>query len=154
LRHPVLFGEYELTIDDKNRILVPSEVRKSINSDADGEKFFLIVGVNRVPWFYPERYYEQLVSQTPTEITPGEDMLAFDQMNFAMADRLSLDKQGRVVIPDRTLRRTGLDKDVTLIGVRDHLELWNRPAWEAHREALLARQAEIALKARQARQTP
>jgi DNA-binding transcriptional regulator/RsmH inhibitor MraZ len=38
-----------------------------------------------------------------------------------------------------------------MIGVRDHLELWNRAEWEARSEELLARSAEISLKAQQAR---
>ena len=153
MRHLVLYGEYELTIDDKNRMLIPSEVRRSIDPERDGEAFFLVVGVNRVPWLYPERAYEQLISRNPAELTPEEDSLAFDQMNFAMASRLEWDKQGRVLIPEKTLKRTGLTKDVTLIGVRDHLELWNQADWEARREALLARSAEIAIRAKQVRKT-
>ncbi|MGB7156422.1 MAG: hypothetical protein WBD40_00060 [Tepidisphaeraceae bacterium] len=151
MRHLVLYGEYELTIDDKNRMLVPSEVRRSIDPERDGEAFFMVVGVNRVPWLYPERGYEQLIARSPAELTPEEDSLAFDQMNFAMASRLEWDKQGRILIPDKTLKRTGLSKDVTLIGVRDHLQLWNRTDWEARREALLARSSEIALRAKQIR---
>lgn len=154
MRHPVLYGEYELTVDDKNRMLVPSEVRRSINPEVHGEAFFVVVGVNRVAWLYPERYYEHLVTNVPADITPGEDLLAFDQMNFAMASRLEPDKQGRILVPDKTLRRSGLGKEVTLIGVRDHLELWNRADWEARREQLLAKSAEIALRAKQARQQP
>jgi MraZ protein len=153
LRHLVLYGEYELSIDDKNRMLIPSEVRRSIDPERDGEAFFLVVGVNRVPWLYPEWYYENLVSRDPGDVTPDEQKLAFDQMNFAMASRLEWDKQGRVLIPDKTLRRTGTGKEVTLIGVRDHLELWNRSDWEARRESLLARSSEIAGLAKRARQS-
>ena len=154
LRHLVLYGEYELSIDEKNRLLIPSEIRRSIDPERDGEAFFLTVGVNRVPWLYPERYYEQLASRDPGEMTPAEELLAYDQMNFAMASRLEWDKQGRVLVPDKTLKRTALGREVTLIGVRDHLELWNRSDWEARREALIARSAEVALRAKQARQGP
>ena len=154
MRHLVLYGEYELTVDDKNRMLVPAEVRRAIDPERDGEAFFMVVGVNRIPWLYPEKTYEAMIAQVPAELTPGEDSLAFDQMNFAMISRLEWDKAGRVLIPEKTLRRTGIQKDVTLIGVRDHLELWNRGDWEIRREALLARSSEIALRAKQARQTP
>ncbi len=125
-----------------------------INPEQDGEAFFLIVGINRVPWLYPERYYQDLVTQAVPEVTPGEDLLAFDQLNFALASRLDWDKQGRILVPDKTLRRTGLNREVTLIGARDHLELWNRADWDARREELLKRSSEIALRAKQARQTP
>ncbi|MCC6423534.1 MAG: hypothetical protein IT447_08660 [Phycisphaerales bacterium] len=154
MRPLILYGEYELTIDDKNRLLIPSEVRRALDGQRDGEAFFLVVGVNRRPWLYPEKGYEALVARAQQELTPAEDLLAFDQMNFAMASRLEWDKQGRVLMPEKTLRRTNVGKDVTLIGVRDHLELWNRGDWEPHFEQLLARGAEVALKAKQARQTP
>jgi MraZ protein len=151
VRTTVLYGEYELTIDDKNRLLVPSEVRKSLDVERDGESLFILVGVNQRPWLYPEKGYETLVSQRASELAPGEDMLAFDQMNFAMTSKVEWDKQGRVVMPDKTLRRTGMNKEVTLIGVRDHLELWNRADWEAQSEQLLSRKVEIALRAKQPR---
>lgn len=151
LRHLVLYGEYELTIDDKNRMLIPSDVRKSLDSERDGDAFFLVFGTNRRPWLYPERQYERQVAEIQQDLAPTEDVLAFDQMLFAMASRLEWDKQGRVLIPEKTLRRTGLNREVTLIGVRDHLELWNRDEWEVQREALLTRSSEIALRAKQAR---
>lgn len=153
-RYAILFGEYELTIDEKNRMLVPAEVRKALVPERDGEAFFLVMGVNRMLWMYPEKYYEELVAQDPTDILPGEEALAFDQMHFGMTSRLEWDKQGRVLIPEKTLRRTDLKRDVTLIGVRDHLELWDRDEWNTHREELLNRRAEVALKAKQARLQP
>lgn len=151
IRHLVLFGEYELTIDDKNRMLIPSDIRRLLDSERDGEAFFLVFGTNKRPWLYPERQYERMVAKMQQELAPSEDALEFDQMVFGMASRLEWDKQGRVLIPERTLKRTGLNKEVTLVGVRDHLELWNRNDWEAHREALLNRSSEIAFRARQAR---
>ncbi|HEX8522966.1 MAG TPA: hypothetical protein VF669_11965 [Tepidisphaeraceae bacterium] len=154
MRHLLLYGEYELNVDEKNRLLIPSEVRRQIDPERDGEAFFLIVGVNRVPWIYPERYYEELVSRRPAELTPAEDILAFDQLNFALASRLEPDKQGRVLIPEKTLRRSQVSKEVTLIGVRDHLELWNRTEWENRRQALEQRSSEIALLAKRASETP
>ena len=154
MRHLVLYGEYELTIDDKNRMLVPSEIRRQIDPDRDGEAFFLVMGIDGRPWLYPERYYEQLVSRDPGELTPSDDVLAYDRMNLGMTSRIEWDKQGRILFPDKYLKRSGIGKEVTLIGVRDHLELWARSDWEAEREKLATRRAEIAVKARQARQSP
>lgn len=154
VRHAVLFGEFDLSIDDKNRLLVPAEIRKVLVPDRDGEGFFLVVGQNRIPWLYPEKYYEELVAQDPSEMLPGDEALAFDQMYFALASRVELDKQGRLLIPEKTFKRTGLSREITLIGVRDHLELWNRSDWETRREELLARRAEVVSRAKQARATP
>lgn len=151
MRHPVLFGEYELTVDDKNRLLIPADIRRSVPPEF-GEAFFLVVGSNRVPWMYPERYYEELAMREPAEMSPGEDSLAFDQLHFAMASKMPWDKQGRVLVPDKVLKRSSIGKDVTLIGARDHLELWNRADWEARREELLNRSLEITARAKLVRQ--
>lgn len=152
-RYPVLIGEHELTLDEKNRLLIPSEIRKAIGPEY-GEAFYLVMGLNRVPWLYSEKYYEDLVMQVPTDMIPGEDSLAFDQMVFGMASKLAWDKAGRVLVPERTLKRASLDKDVTLVGVRNHLELWGRTAWEARREELERRATEVFARARLAQQMP
>jgi len=154
VKYALLYGSYDLTIDEKNRLSVPSEIRKQLNPERDGDSFFLIMGTNRKVWFYPEKYYEELVFQQAPEITPGEEALMFDQMNFAMANKESWDSQGRMSIPTKMLKRTATNREVALIGARDHLELWNRAEWEAWELELDRRRAEIAQKARQARQSP
>ena len=152
MQHAILYGEYELSIDDKNRLLVPSDVRKSLDPQRDGDGYFLIIGMNRKPWLYPERYYEWLVSQIQPEMSPDEDIQAYDEINFAMASKVSVDKQGRILIPDKTLRRGQIEgKELTLLGKRDHLEIWNRGEWEARHGALLTKMSEVALRVRQQR---
>jgi len=151
VQHAILHGEFELTIDEKGRMLIPSEIRKSIIPDRDGEGFFLTIGVNRKPWLYPEKYYEAIVSAAENDITPDADALAFDQMYFAMASRIEMDKQGRVLIPEKTLRRSATNREICLIGARNHLEIWNRPEWEAKFQEHLDRMGELASRAKQAR---
>ena len=151
MHHAILTGEFELTIDEKNRLLIPSEIRKSIDPARDGEAFFLTVGVNRKPWLYPEKNYAALVSAESQDIIPDADNLAFDQMFFANAARIEMDKQGRILIPDKTLKRTVTGKEVTMIGVNNHLEIWNRAEWDSQFEANLARMEELAQRAKQAR---
>ena len=80
---------------------------------------------------------------------PGEEQQAFDQLRFAMTSLLEWDAQGRILIPERTLKRTGLNREVTLFGSRDHLELWNRDDWDNRRDELIARSDKIGLPARQ-----
>lgn len=154
MRHLLLIGEHDLTIDEKNRLLIPSEIRKLMNADRDGTAFFLVLGYNRKPWLYPERFYEELVFQAQPEITPGEEQLDFAHANFALASRLEWDSQGRLLIPEKTLRRTEVSREVTLIGAGDHLEIWNREDWASRLGQILPRHPEIAIRAKKARQAP
>jgi MraZ protein len=145
----LLYGNYEVSIDDKNRMLVPAEIRRAIDPETDGEAFFLVPGVNGRPWLYPERPYEQFALRSVSEIAPEEDLLAFDMVNFAMATRLEWDKQGRILIPEKVLRKSGLGREVTVLGVKDHVEIWNRSDWEQQEQELDRTRPEIAMRGRQ-----
>jgi MraZ protein len=143
MRNAIFIGEHDLTLDEKNRLLVPSDVRKAMKPDRDGEGFYLIIGINRKPWLFPERYYEQLLEREgetlPPEAELNQDPRRLDDWlkRFAMARRVAWDKQGRILLPETTLRRTETRRDVTLVGVRNHLQLWNRDDWENRFDDLL-----------------
>jgi MraZ protein len=145
-----LYGEFEVTLDEKSRLLVPAEIRKRLQPE-DGNAFILVIGQNRVPWLYAEGYYEELIEQDRTQLRPAADELAFLQVNFAGAARLELDRQGRVLIPDRVMRRVRLNKELMLAGVRDHLELWDRAAWDNRMRDLTERIPDLAVGSKETR---
>jgi MraZ protein len=141
VQHAILGGEHELTIDGKNRLLLPAEIRQSLDPQRDGTALYIVIGTNGKLWMYAEIYYQHLVSLRQQQLTPDEDVLAFDQSYFAMSAHREWDKQGRILLPDKTLKRTGTNKEVTLIGARDHMELWNRNEWEVRFDELMKIQA-------------
>ena len=145
----MLYGQYDLMTDEKNRILIPAEVRRSLDPEQDGEAFFVIIGVNRKPWLYPERRYKALVSKLESRLTPSEDKLAFYQRYFALASWEDWDKQGRMLIPE-LCRRVEIGREITLIGAYDHYEIWPRAEWLERQEDLIARSDELAAKQREA----
>lgn len=140
----LLYGAYDISLDEKNRMLVPAEIRRAIDPVADGEALFAVTGINGKLWMYPEKYYEALAARVESEMAPQAERLEFDLANFALACRLAWDKQGRILIPDRMLRKAGLGKELTVIGARDHAEIWNRQDWSAQEEQLERRRLEIA----------
>jgi MraZ protein len=129
------YDNHDLIID-KHRMLLPSEVRRCIVPERDGEAFFIIVGINKKPWFYTEQRYFEIAQQSEMDNLPGDDELAYVQMMFAQASRQPWDTQWRVGVPEKIRRKTGIGTVVTLAGVKDHLELWNREDWAAHEEEL------------------
>jgi len=148
----VLFtGEYEHTLDQKNRMSIPARVRQMLCPETIGEKFYLIIGANKKLWLYPDRYYEQLVNRQPAELIPDETVLQFEQLTFALAALLEIDATGRILVPDRMIRRAALGKEVVIIGVRDHLEIWNRSEWDSYVENGLSQYGETLTRARLAR---
>jgi MraZ protein len=131
-------------VDDQNRLLIPAEFRRGIDRERDGDLLYLTTGtINGKPWLYTKNYYEYRASLEPMDLAPGGDRNEYDLMYYAMASKLPIDKQGRVLIAEKTLKRLGLGKELTMCGVRDHLELWNRAEWEAYRADLERRRPEI-----------
>jgi MraZ protein len=51
---------------------------------------------------------------------------------FAGAAVAELDAQGRVLVPGHLAEHAGIEKEVVVIGVHDHCEIWDRAAWTAH----------------------
>ena len=141
----VLFtGEYDFSIDQKGRLAIPAEIRTSMHPDHDGKAFYLTLGPNRTLCLYPEKIFDRLVDQIEEGLVPEESVQEFGQLVFPLATRLEWDTAGRVKISDRMRVRAGLkDRKVTLIGVRDHLEIRDRERWQAELEDRLAKQEDI-----------
>jgi MraZ protein len=145
LKIPFFFGEHELTIDPKNRLLIPSQVRRNIDPETDGTSFFVTLK-GPIPWFYPRGFYKQLLNmQIGPNLTPSESLQRYTHLKLALADELEWDNQGRVVLTGSILSRSKLGKgdEVTLIGSKDHLELWQRAKWLERKEQLIAESPEI-----------
>ena len=54
--------------------------------------------------------------------------------SFAEAEAVDLDNAGRVLITDRLIELAGLQHDVVILGVQDHLELWDAAKWKQYSE--------------------
>jgi MraZ protein len=79
------------------------------------------------------------------DVSPtGQDVRAFSRLFYAQAQRVDVDRQGRVRIPSELAQLAGLDKEVMLIGVRDHVEIWDRGHWEKYLARQQPRYDEIA----------
>ncbi len=142
------YGEFEISPDDKHRLLIPAEIRKEmIDPQTDGEAFFMITGKNRKLWLYPERPYRAMASQQSATITPSDEILALNRLKFAMASKLVWDKQGRVLVSEKALKGAQLGETVVLIGMVDHIEMWQPEAWEEEKERLRQSLGEIESKA-------
>lgn len=146
----IFTGEYEYTIDAKQRLAIPAEIRSRLDPEQDGHAFYLAPGPNGVPWLWPERIFEQMAGSMETSFLKPDESLEFEQLLFSQATRLDIDKTGRIRLPERVMARLDLGPTVTILGVKDHLELHDPERWNADREEKLAKQAEIVLRARRA----
>ena len=128
----LLTGEYQHVIDNKSRVLISNKLRNQIDVDEHGSNFYLVLGANGILCLYPEKYFERIALAVMPGTTAPDEAVVFERISFAMSSKVELDGQGRLLLNEILRKRAGLKDQITLIGVRDHIELWNTESWEQY----------------------
>jgi len=146
----LLTGEFEGTVDQKGRVFISNKLRAQIDCHEHGSSFYLTLGANGILCLYPERYFQQIaLAESPGTVAPDEAVV-FERMSFALASKVELDRQGRLLLSEKLRKRAKLGNALTLVGVRDHIELWNTGNWEKYLSDNLGQYQEQMAHARQA----
>lgn len=152
----VFAGTYEHTIDSKNRVAVPSDIRSQVRrraNVADGEPvvFYVTLGQDhQALCLYTERDFERLAEALDQSERDPSEILPYENVYFSLAHRVEMDNAGRIRLPENLLRMTPLKSDIVLLGVKDHLELRDRNVWREHVERVLRENPSILMNPRQA----
>ena len=122
-------GQHERTLDDKNRIQLPLQLRSAIDQERDGPGLYVTLGEDRGTLsIFTERGFEELASRIETEFIPGPDARQFELQFYGLASHVDIDKQGRFVLPDRLVKKARLGSEVFLVGRKFRIDIWNRTA--------------------------
>lgn len=128
----MLLGTYKPTLIGKNRLALPMSLRREIT----GKKLVLAIGFEDCIMGFEEKKWEEVTAtdlSRPLSDTTGRDLRRKMCMN---AQTITLDSQGRFVIPELMAEYGRVDKDVTIIGAGDHFEIWNSKQWELYKREL------------------
>lgn len=125
----LLTGTYPRTLDDKKRLTFPKRVRELLGDPAT---LYITPGPDQSLWLYTQAGLEEL--SVKLDQTPATDAEArvFRRLYFAQTETVDVDRTGRVLIADRLIQFAGLKHEVVLLGVRDHLELWDADRWQQY----------------------
>jgi MraZ protein len=123
--HRMLLGEYEHTLDDKNRLTLPSRFR-----GAFAEGIVVTRGMDGCLFAYTGDDWARLVDSRLAALDPlSKEGRRMQRFFFSGAAETDLDKQGRVMLPAALIEHAKLGREVVVAGVNDHLEIWDRAAW-------------------------
>jgi MraZ protein len=126
----MLLGEFDHSIDDKNRLAIPAKFRQAF-----GDGIVVTRGLDGCLYAFTRADWQQLVDGRLAQIdTLSREGRLIMRHFFSAAAEAELDRQGRVALPAALIASAGLGKDVTVAGVYDHLEIWSREAWHRHLE--------------------
>ena len=126
----LLTGTFVRAIDEKQRIAVPKPVRDSLGFSSQNV-LYLAPGIDGCIQLYPEDIFAEMAAQLGSSPT-GHDIRAYSRIFYAQSQRVEIDRQGRLRVPLELADFGRLAKEVVLLGVRDHLELWNRDQWNSY----------------------
>ena len=124
----LLTGTHPRTLDDKKRLTLPKRVREQMG---EVTQLFVTPGPDQTLWIYTKDELERLSVRLDEAPATDAEARVFRRLFFAQMEEVDLDRSSRILIPDRLVTFAGLEHEVILLGVRDHLELWDATRWQA-----------------------
>ena len=121
----MFMGEYNHTIDAKNRLIIPSKFREAL-----GDEFVVTKGLDGCLFVYDNREWASFEEKLRSLPLTNKDARSFVRFFLAGAASVEVDKQGRILLPAVLREFAGITKDAVLVGVGSRVEIWSKDRWE------------------------
>lgn len=122
----VFFGEYSNSVTDGGRVAIPKKIRENLKGDI----FMLAKGFDTCLAGYDHDDWQARSQDLMSVSLLDKENIDKRRMLFSGAHEITIDEQGRLVIPKALSEYMGLTGDkVKIIGVGDHFELWDETKW-------------------------
>lgn len=127
-------GSSSHTLDDKGRIIIPARFRSIIQSD--GGDMVMLTRRDDFLYGYSMNGWSKFEEQVRSMANMSDAFQRFLRIVVGSAQECPLDKQGRVLIPQSLRDSAQLEKEVELVGVLNHFEIWSKANWTKENELL------------------
>lgn len=134
----MFLGMHFPKLDDKGRIILPAKFREGL-----AEGLVLTKGQDRCVVVWPRAEFDAYAAGLRASAQSNARVRALTRVFFSSAFDESLDKQGRLTIPQVLREYAGLDRDLTVVGADTRIEIWDTGAWDAYLSAHEADFAEL-----------
>jgi MraZ protein len=124
-----LSGTYTRSLDEKQRLAVPKRICEDFN-EPELNHLYIAPGTDKSLVLYSSAGFEKLARKIAKQSSNRVEVRNYKRLFYSRAERVELDAQGRIRIPERLVEFAGLSRDVVLVGVHDHAELWDAAAWD------------------------
>ncbi|MCJ7789847.1 MAG: division/cell wall cluster transcriptional repressor MraZ [Candidatus Atribacteria bacterium] len=135
----MFLGQYEHTIDEKGRLIVPAKYREPL-----GDNFIITYGLDVCLFVYSLEEWKTLAEKLKLLPLGQRDARAFKRILFSRATNCTIDSQGRVIIMKYLRDYARIDKEVMIIGVSDRIEIWSKDIWQKYFEKIEGSYEDIA----------
>ncbi len=128
----MFLGTYDRKIDDKGRLVLPTSFRDKL-----GDRVVCTIGIESCVLVFPFDLWTLFIARFDSLSFSKEKSRNFKRIFFSMADEVSPDKAGRIALSSPLQDYASLSDDVSVIGVDDHIEIWNKAKWIDQRSSLI-----------------
>jgi transcriptional regulator MraZ len=119
-------GEYDHTIDGKGRMIVPSKFREALSGE-----FVITLGLDGCLFIYPMNEWENFIEELK-KLPGSKEGRKIQRYFMAGAVSCEMDKQGRVLIPNKLREQADLEKEIVSVGVINKIEIWSKNRWDSN----------------------
>ena len=123
----MFMGEYQHSLDAKGRLIIPVKFRDEL-----GESGVITRGLDSCLFLFPQDEWRVLEAKLKSLPLTKADARQFVRFFFSGATEVELDKQGRIIVPQNLREYGQLDKEATIIGVSNRVEIWSRTRWDSY----------------------
>ncbi|MGD9366300.1 MAG: division/cell wall cluster transcriptional repressor MraZ [Desulfobacteraceae bacterium] len=127
-------GSSAHNLDAKGRIIIPSRFRDVIRTN--GGDVLMITRMDGSLFAYALNEWSKIEERILALAEKSDHMRRFRRVFVGGAFECNCDKQSRVLIPPTLRGYANLKKEIVLVGVLDHFEIWSKENWEKENEAM------------------
>ncbi|HWB19826.1 MAG TPA: hypothetical protein VG711_05970 [Phycisphaerales bacterium] len=122
---------------------MPSELREALERMQAGDRFYATQGPNDALWLMPDATFSEMVKAFKSSLLPNQKVTEYSELVFSQTRVVELDKNGRVLLPEEMLVETGVGDEIAILGMNDHMEVWNAEKWKKEAAERRARKKEL-----------
>jgi MraZ protein len=127
----MLTGKFHRSLDDKQRFAIPKPLRDALGFP-QSTAFYVCPGTDESISLYSEPAFSLLADRLQQFPPTGQDVRTFRRLFFAQVQRVEIDRQGRIRLPTDLVELASIQKEIVLLGVGDHVEIWDADRWQVY----------------------
>ena len=127
----MFFGSFAHSLDEKGRLMIPRKMREEL-----GFKVYIMKGFDGSLSIYTVERYQKLVEEFNKLSFTQQRNRDYLRAQFATTYEMDVDKLGRLQLPTALLNKFSISRNVIVLGIGDHIEIWDAKKYEEYENSV------------------
>ncbi len=129
----MFLGQFYHNLDVKGRLIIPARYRDILAPDGA----YVMQGFDQNLMVLPVEKFDELSQQVNHLSLTSSSARLLKRLIFSTADKVDVDKIGRILLPQFLRQFAGLQENLVIVGAGDYFEIWSQDTWKVQQDALL-----------------